>query len=224
MKSHDRNTVDCEAINEDLLEFALGTISGRDRTRVLDHLESCVRCSAELESLAAVNDAMLALAPQAEPPLGFESRLVERIHEENVSASPLRRHGILWLASAAVLLAVVAFGLGTTMNHVSGSTRYASSRPSMAQLTSHGIVTGQVFVSPGHPSWIYMTLDDGNWSGTAWCRVTLKNGNVKTVGRFVLTNGYGAWTAPLRVALSEVRSAQLVDEKGIVLASATLHV
>ena len=62
------NTDGCEEISSDLIEFATGTLTGRSRTRVLEHLATCAHCRSELESLAAVADALLELAPAAEPP------------------------------------------------------------------------------------------------------------------------------------------------------------
>ena len=218
------NSATCEAISEILLEFALGTISGRDRSRVLDHLDSCPRCRLELESLASVTDAMLLLAPEVEPPLGFESRLVERLHADDATSRLSRRHRLVWLAAAALLLGVVGYGFGTAMNHGSSPAQYATSRPLMGRLTSSGKVLGQVFVSSGRPAWIYMTLDDSNLAGVALCQVTLKSGRIETVGRFTLSHGYGAWAARINAAGDQVRTAQLVDQSGRVFASAILHV
>ena len=223
MSHHTQDPVSCEALSDDLLEFALGTLSGRDRSRVLEHLDTCSSCRAETESLARVTDAMLSLAPEAEPPLGFESRLADRLRGGEVVTLPRRRRGALTLAAAALLLAVLGFGIGAAVTHSNTATPSASSRPSMARLTSDGRVLGQVFVSPGRPSWIYMTFDDGRWSGVAWCQVTLASGRVETVGRFTLSSGYGAWVAPLKAPANQVRSAQLVDVNGTVLASATLR-
>ncbi len=223
MSDYLENSVNCEAISEGLLEFALGTISGRDRARVVEHLDSCPRCLTELESLAAVTDAMLWLAPEVEPPLGFETRLVERLRADNAVPLRRRRHRVVWLAAAALLLVVAGFGVGAAMHVGTGPEQYATSRPAMARLTSDGKVLGQVFVSTGQPSWIYMTVDDGNRSGVAWCRVTLKSGRAETVGRFTLTRGYGAWVAQIQTPGDQVRTAQLVDANGTVIASATFH-
>jgi hypothetical protein len=211
-------------MSADVLELALGTISGRERSRVLSHVETCTGCQAELASLAAVTDATLSLAPEAEPPVGFESRVLERFHAERTARAPRRRRRAYYLAAAAVLLAVTGFALGTLVARDSGHGTYSSMTPAMARLTSNGHVVGQVFLSPGNPTWIYMTLDDGNWSGVARCEVTLTSGRVVTVGRFTLSGGYGAWVAPVHASADHVRTARLVDAHGTVIASAALHV
>ncbi len=223
MSDRTHDSVNCEAISGSVHEFALGTISGRDRSLVLEHLETCPHCRAELDSLAAVTDALLLLAPEIEPPLGFESRLVERFLKDEPEPVPARSHRGIWLAAAALLVAVVGFGVGTVTTHGSNPTHYDASRPLTARLTSSGVVLGQVIVTPGKPSWMSMTVDDGNWSGVAWCQVTLRSGRVETVGRFTLLHGYGAWTAPLKAAGNQVRTAQLVSVDGKVIASAILR-
>jgi len=84
---------ECEALSDDLIEFALGTLSGRSRSLVLDHLETCAHCNAESESLADVADTMLWLAPDAEPPLGFETRVIERFRGSEAQRRIVRPDG-----------------------------------------------------------------------------------------------------------------------------------
>src|SRR5579872_5665273 len=69
----------CEQHRAELPELALGVLTGRDRARVLAHVESCPRCAEELEQLSRAADAVVQAAPAAEPPMGFEVRLFERM-------------------------------------------------------------------------------------------------------------------------------------------------
>jgi hypothetical protein len=92
----------------------------------------------------------------------------------------------------------------------------------MARLTANGHDLGQVFISSGNPSWIMMTVDGGSRSGVVWCKVTLTSGRTETIGEFALSRGYGSWIAPFNGPASAVQSAQLVDARGTVLASASL--
>ena len=41
----------CEEYGDELAELALGVLTGRERARVLSHVESCPRCAEELEIL-----------------------------------------------------------------------------------------------------------------------------------------------------------------------------
>jgi len=213
----------CEALSEELIEFALGTSSGRSRSLVLDHLESCPHCGAELEALATVADTMLWLAPEAEPPLGFETRLVERLREGDARRASARRRRMSVLAAAAVLVAVLGIGVGAIITtHGNATQPSATARPSTGRLTSEGRSLGQVSISSGDPSWMVMTVDAGKWSGVVWCEVTLTNGRTETIGKFTLASGYGSWVAPIKSSGSQVRSARLVNAYGAVVASAIL--
>ena len=79
----------CEQYGDELAELALGVLTGRDRARLLSHVESCPRCAEELEILSRTADSVVQAAPEMEPPLGFEVRLFERMGLTDVT--PRRR-------------------------------------------------------------------------------------------------------------------------------------
>ncbi len=217
-------SIECEAINDDLIEFALGTLTGRDRSRVLDHLETCGHCNAEVESLADVADKLLWLAPEAEPTLGFESRVIERFRGSEVHRRVARRRVVSVLAAAALLLAVLGVSVDALVNDGGASGQpSATIRPTTGRLMSDGQVLGDVTISTGNPSWMIMDVDAGKLSGEVWCQVTLTNGRRETVGRFTITDGYGSWVAPLNTVARNVRSARIVNKNDTVLAAATFR-
>jgi hypothetical protein len=212
----------CAEVDADLREFALGIVSGRERSRVLDHVASCTQCRGNLEALSVVTDHLVSLAPHAEPPVGFESGLVDRYHGQS-RRHPSRTLRNVALAAAALALVVVGFTLGNNDSPpVRTSLPAYGAAPISATLTSHGRNLGQLWMTSGTPAWIYVSLDDANWSGTAWCSVTLKNGHVLDVGVFTMVHGYGAWATRVDASSSAVKSAQVTDATGRVLASATL--
>ena len=77
--SDDMRERGCEAYADELAELALGVLTGRERARVLSHVESCPRCAEELEQLSRAADTVVQAAPEMEPPMGFEVRLFERM-------------------------------------------------------------------------------------------------------------------------------------------------
>jgi hypothetical protein len=216
----------CELFQDELAELALGILSGRSRSDVLDHVESCPRCTAELERLSIVADTLLQLTPEIEPPLGFELRLAERLQEGATAHRPKRSRRVAALSAAAVATIVLGFGLGTLAGPRSGNTQGQSATANLtaANLTSHGQVVGAVMISAGSPAWMFMTIDAGAWSGKVTCEVTIAGGKVERIGVFKLSGGYGAWAAPLTSSVGKVRSAQLIAPNGAVLASARLSV
>ncbi len=213
---------ECAAMRDDLNEFALGTLSGRGRALVLDHLETCAHCTAESEALAEAADTLLWLAPEAEPPLGFETRVIERFRGTG-NVRPIDRRRRLSLFAVAALL-VVVFGVGIGVVATSqggGSHPTATQRPLTGRLVSDGHVLGEVTISAGSPSWMIMNVDTGKLSGLVWCEVTFANGRSETVGKFTISHGYGSWVAPIRASGRDVRSARIVNGSGAVLAQAT---
>jgi hypothetical protein len=213
---------ECEAMSDDLIAFALGTLSGRSRSLVLDHLETCAHCTAESESLADVADTLLWLAPEAEPPLGFETRVIERLRGSEAERRVVRRRRVSLFAVAALLAAVIGVGVGAVAMSQGGANHpLATQRPATGRLTSDGHVVGDVTISSGNPSWMIMDVDTAKLSGVVWCEVTFANGRSQTVGKFTISDGYGSWVAPIKASGSDVRSARIVNENGAVLAQAT---
>jgi hypothetical protein len=214
----------CEAFADELAELALGTLSGRTRSEVLDHVGSCARCRVELEQLSVVAEAVQQLSPPMQPPLGFELRLAERLQGASV-ARPwrFRRAGAL-ITTAAAAVAVLAFGLGALVTGGSGGAKSPSAATNLvsANFTSGGPITGSVLISAGSPRWMLVATQAGGWRGTVTCEVTLSSGEVQTIGTFKLSGEYGVWAAPLVTTGGPVQSARLIDTTGAILASAQI--
>ena len=103
---------DCQALQAVAAEVALGTLEGTERGEALAHLAGCSDCRAHVQDLTEVVDRLLAVAPEAEPPAGFESAVIARIGAERGAAvTHLPRTRRYVLAAAAVVL--VLGGLGT---------------------------------------------------------------------------------------------------------------
>ncbi len=71
--------MDCADLAEIAPELALEVIGGRQRAAALAHLETCVACQQHVDALAADVDRLLLLAPQVEPPDGFDERVVRSL-------------------------------------------------------------------------------------------------------------------------------------------------
>lgn len=210
----------CDAVRDDLPELALGVLSGRRRSEVLDHVGTCTGCNAELQQLSTVADALLQLTPQVDPPLGFELRVAARLQDAETHR---RKHR--WrtrsLCAAAAVLVIVGFALGAFVapwNH--NNARPAAAPVLTTDLTSGGRVLGQVSLSDSSPAWMFVTINGAASSGPVRCDVTLASGRVETVGVFSISGEYGGWGAPLAWPAHDVRSAQLVDSSGSVVADA----
>ena len=218
----------CEEYSEELAELALGVLTGRDRARVLSHVESCPRCAEELEILSRTADSVVRAAPDMEPPLGFEVRLFERMGLADVAPRRRRFRPSRWVpAVVGVAAAALALGLGLSLTS-STPTPTVTAQPQgshrvvTAALVEHGTTVGHVMAVNGAKPWISMMLDDSSAHGTVTCVVVTDDGKTHHVGTFEAEKGYGAWIAPLPVSPDELRSAEVVSPSGTVIATATL--
>src|SRR5262245_26309021 len=71
--------LDCAATRELMPGLAAGVAPEEDRAAAARHLAGCPDCRRELESIAYVVDELLPLAPDREPPPGFEARVLARL-------------------------------------------------------------------------------------------------------------------------------------------------
>lgn len=210
---------DSEEFRSELSEVALGVASGRRRAEILRHVENCVTCANELDALALAADAVLRLAPEIDPPLGFENRVTQRIHEGLHVRRSRRRQRRFTLAVAALLVAIVGFSLGSLFAKGTNVTHEVSSVAS-SRLESHGRAVGEVFLANGNPSWMYMSVASGKLSGVVHCEIVLAKGGVENIGQFTLYAGTGSWGVPFDLKISQIREAQLVNSAGTIVATA----
>ncbi len=228
----------CAAVGDDLGELALGTLTGRERVAALAHLESCARCSAEVEELSAAADQLLHLAPSAEPPVGFEAGVFERLGLQDKPRRWRPAFGwssFTWRPKLAVAIAgcalAIAFGLGALIGHGSGGGQSNGRAVSIgvhapvyeaALRSSDNQAVGHVMVYAGNPTWLFMFMYDSKWVGTLRCQVVIDQGPTVTLGRFWLSDGKGAWAASVPQPAGRLAEARVVNAKGQVLAEADL--
>lgn len=219
--------VGCEDYAGDLPELALGVLTGRERARALAHVDACSRCADELEQLSRAADAVFLVAPDVEPPVGFEVRLLERM---GVVDAPPRRHRLRpsrWIpASVAAAAAAAALGIGLSWPSAPAGQLAQAGRghtsTASANLVEGGRTVGRVVTFGGTKPWMSMTLEDSGARGRVTCVVVTTDGVTHRIGTFVAKEGYGAWVAPLRVDPTHLRRAEVVSPSGAVIASAPL--
>jgi len=213
----------CDAYGDDLAELALGALTGRPRAQALSHVESCPHCAEELEQLSRVADAIVQVAPEVEPPVGFEVRLFDRM---GVSDRRRRFRPSRWVpAAVAVAAAALALGLGLSLPSSGPTTATAQAhhgRTISGDLVEDGATVGHVVAVGGTQPWMSMTLADSSARGTVDCIVVTTDGMTHHVGTFVARAGYGAWIAPLHVKPADIRAAEVVSPSGTVIATASL--
>ena len=224
---------ECERIEGELGELALGILTGRERAAVLAHLDDCPRCSAEEERLSLVADALLQVGPEIDPPVGFEVRLFDRLDAQPRARG--RRRGrtgrvpAVWALAAALTAIALGFGIGwgaapgsVPGGGTAGLGSKAGGEVAVAGLRSGGRTVGSVSTYAGTPGWLFMTVRGAGLTGMVTCRITVAGGDQATVGSFRLSRGAGVWGVALPVGAGRVRSAALIGTDGQVLATARL--
>ncbi|MFR9797703.1 hypothetical protein ACL02U_17615 [Streptomyces sp. MS06] len=215
--------MECERLRELGAELALGVLPARERAEAVAHLDRCPECREHVERLTAVGDGLLALLPGAEPPVGFESRVVRAL-----GAAPVRKSRAHRLRLAATgLAAALACGFGgwaVGAAVVGGAPAAVSQRTGVveAALVSDGHEVGRIYAHSGSAGWVYMSVDLGRPTvdGPVRCVLVHADGSTVPVGSFPIKGGYGYWGAPAGTDPTTVTGARLVSADGNVLATA----
>jgi hypothetical protein len=73
------NDMTCAELADVAAELALGVLTGRERAMAIAHLDKCDDCREDVRQLMATGEQLVELLPPAEPPAGFETRVLERL-------------------------------------------------------------------------------------------------------------------------------------------------
>jgi hypothetical protein len=199
---------ECREIRELAPELALGIVSGEERARALEHVAGCPQCRELLRGLSDVADGLLSLVPSHEPPVGFESRVNERLFRHPRAS---RWRVAVAAAAAAAVVAGIAAGavLWTTSRDRELGRAYAETLAvadgeyfsAAALTTGTDRKVGHVFGYEGAPSWLFVTVSTGR---DGRYRIVLEEGRqTHTLGWIELEGGRGTWGGTLPHDLHE---------------------
>jgi hypothetical protein len=207
----------CREIRELLPEVAMGVASGDVRAKALAHLAGCADCRRELEEIAATVDELLLLAPEHEPPTGFDVRVLDALDDGTPSRHRLRTSFLL--AAAFVLVAAMAAGFAwsrgeddrTVAAHYRDTLAVANgSYLSAAHVTVDGTTYGNAFAYQGDPSWLFVTVEAAGGSGSYPVRLVTTDGRSLDVGTCSLRNGSGSWGSTVDVPIRSIDRIELL--------------
>jgi hypothetical protein len=238
---NEMNEMSCRELHDVAAELALGVLTGRERAQAIAHLDHCEACRENVRQLTMTGEGLLGLLPAMEPPVGFETRVLDRIGLPSVPdappapvppapapvpvPAPRRQFGRTrrMLAVAAAVAGIIVGGLGGWALH------NGTSSPTPTALDSAGLVSvshqavGKIYLYRGHPQWLYMSVSMGSGNEMVLCQVESRSGQISTVGSFRLTSGYGYWGSPAPGNPGSLKGARLVTPNGKVLATASFH-
>jgi hypothetical protein len=225
----------CADIRALASEVALGVAPAEERELVLAHVASCADCRAFLVELSAVVDDLMALTPEAEPPGGFESAVLDRL-TEGATAHASRRRRARWPVLVAAVAAMLLAGLvaGTAV-HVAGRDDRelaAAARRTLAVaggeyfaafplVAGDGRQQGVAFGYQGEPAWVVVTFDEPPAGGPYEVELVGLDGTVHRLDG-ELDPAVATWSADLPIAIHEARELRIVDRAGQAILTAAL--
>jgi hypothetical protein len=225
-------TIDCTQLADAAPELALGILPGDERAEAIAHLDDCSHCQHLVGTYTVATDRLLLLAPRAEPPSGFESRVLATIAAGADPPTPLRPPhptarrripgAVLAVAACIVALVLSLFALGVVGPSSSPSVAAAEMR------TGGGDLVGEIFIHDGPPAKVFMNLPGWNaavgpYAGSAQgysLLITRDSGPALLVP--VTMSDDATWAATVDdVDAAEITSAALLDGNGRLWCSAT---
>ena len=238
--------VTCEECMDLAPELALGILAARERAAAVAHLQDCSSCREQVRQFVRAADGLLELVPPAEPPAGFETRVLRRIGLQPAEPrAGIRRR--FWrrvsLAAAAVATALAA-GLGgwviaqpseETAPAATATGPHPGDQLSAAALTlpgptgapdhTAGRTIGRAFAFGGNPPWVYVSVDAdklaGKIDGTLRCQVQRGDDSTTTIGSFHVSDGYGQWGGAYPAGSAPLTGLRLITSNGTVVATTT---
>jgi hypothetical protein len=214
MTSH----LSCEEARELAPELALGTLSGDDRAKLIAHIGSCSGCRRFVEELAQIADTVLLLAPEHEPPAGFESEVLEQFK------TIVRRKRAPWLVAAslivvAALAALTTLWLTTEDRELGSHLRvaldeangdYFGAKPLK---DTSGTKVANVFSYGGQTSWVFVVWPQSPEEDRYRFTVHTRDGESLKLGSATLGEQQ-TWGAEIPIDLRDVAAMRVWNGSG----------
>ncbi len=222
------SALSCAEVRELAPELALGILGGAERAEVVLHVNGCARCQAYVAELTEAADAIPQLAPEAEPPTGFEARVLHRLGERE------RRTRRRWIAAAAGVAAAAIIVSVTVVRVVESNdsepvalplpTTAVTGTPVAVPMEGGALdlAAGWAYVSDHHG--VAVAVNYGLESGMYTVAVTPARGATTPIGAVQVTDGHGSWTGRSDDALRAGSRIALVDAAGTEMCHGTVPV
>lgn len=214
----------CAQLRECAPELALGLLNGAERAEALLHVNGCARCRAFVSELSEAVDVLVQLAPEADPPAGFEAAVAGRMRGDR------RRVVRRWVAALASVAAATAIVSVVAVRMVEGSsspTRREGPPSSELQASpmigGGGRTVGRVFTYNGHPSYVSVAVAYGVPTGDYRVQLVARDGRIDDAGTVRIDEGKGSWGGTVGTSVDDLREVRVVDAAGVAVCSASFR-
>ncbi len=225
----------CAALRAAVHELALGHIDDPERTTLFDHASTCPDCQLALNEQSLLLDRLLLLAPEIEPPPGFENRVLAGLGHGNADDWSLpkvakRRGSPRWRqALAAGVLVALGAGAGvvghTAVRHGTHSSGVVASAARQGVIVrADGSTAGSVILTAIPRPHVLISIDQPRpFAGRATCELVSANGSVRVVGSWSYGEiEQGTWASGVDSWFLSAVTMNVRDPSGAVVASAAL--
>ena len=217
----------CDALRDAIVEVALGIASGEERTRVLEHTSRCSNCRRLLRELSLLGDELLLLAPEHEPPAGFELRVLERLGPRDRPRRPSLRSR--WVAVLAAFAAALVAGSGAAAGVLTAThdERQLGNRLRAVLKRANGQYfavselrepagrqVGLVFHYGGNQAWMFVTLERPLPRGRYVAQMVTRAGTTPVLGVFALDGSDRSFGATTQQDLTQVTGLRIRNTRG----------
>jgi hypothetical protein len=215
---------ECEQARALVAELALGVASGDERAHALSHLSGCAECRRELAGATEIVDGLLLLAPEKEPPAGFESAVLARIAPTgnvHVPAPRPRRRARLAVLCTALALAAATLAATTVWRITADDRDLAAAYRSTLRIAhgqalraaplvaADGTQSGTLFAYQGSPSWVYVTFRSPPAEGTYTVHLLADN-RCYPLRPYQARPGGRAWGSTIAVSVHDIVLVQFI--------------
>jgi hypothetical protein len=211
----------CAEVRELAPELALGIVGGPERAEALQHASECGPCRSLVGELAEAADALPLLAAEAEPPPGFEERVLAALK------APRRRNRrriaalVAVTAAAATIVSIVGVRVVESVQETNRIVSAASDVRSAQMNGANGLDVGNVFVSNGTPSSVVVNVN--YWVPSGNYRIEFRTGSTdKRLGDMSIHDGRGSWGGVAALPGDAAGSIVLVGTDGAVVCEARI--
>lgn len=214
----------CATARERAPELALGILSGAERSEVLLHLGGCSRCQAVVDEHTELADLLPHLAPEVEPPPGFERRVVGAMRHDRRRATRRLVAALVATAAAATITSVALIRV-VDADRADERTASAPRLRTASMIGADGQPVGRVTVSRGTPAALAVSVDYAVPDGTYALRLHQEDGDEgDALGTITIAGGRGEWSGRAAIPSGGHATLALVTASGAAVCQAEIPV
>lgn len=216
---------DCVYLRELVPEVVLGVGSATDRAKVSRHLRGCPACQREVGDASDDVDRLLLLAPMADPPPGFESRVLASVSAAAPPGpfglgrrwTPSRWRPAVLSAVASFLVALAVVGgsdalLGRSTELGRGKVGSATTRMAAFE-DEQGRQVGAALLVDGRR--VYLSFTVNRAAAPAYrVMIDMRGAAVRQAGTAQVVGGVCTWAQMVDTRLADVSAVRLVPTRG----------